>query len=82
MGPRRKQGARSASENLPKLAECAIDAIHEGPRVETEYREVKGLAGTCAIALGMAIGSMPVAYSFVVPIAKAVALSGHYIAEE
>lgn len=35
------------------------------------------------IALGMAIGSgTPVAYSFVVPIAKAIPLSGHYIAEE
>ena len=43
----------------------------------------KRLAGTCAIALGMAIGSsMLVAYSFVVPIAKAVPMPGRYIAEE
>jgi hypothetical protein len=68
---------------LPNPAECAIDAIYGSPRIETEYREAKRLAGTCAIALGMAIGSsMPVAYSFVVPIAKAVPLSGHYVAEE
>ena len=68
---------------LPKPTECAIDAIHGSPRIETEYREVKGLTGTLVIALAMAIGSgTPVAYSFVVPIAKAIPLSGHYIAEE
>lgn len=55
----------------------------EVPELRPSTVRPRGLAGTCAIALGMAISSgMPVAYSFVVPIAKAVPLSGHYIAEE
>jgi hypothetical protein len=55
----------------------------EVPELRPSTVRSRRLTGTLVIALGMAIGSgTPVAYSFVVPIAKAIPLSGHYIAEE
>jgi hypothetical protein len=55
----------------------------EVPELRLSTVRSRRLTGTLVIALAMAIGSgTPVAYSFVVPIAKAIPLSGHYIAEE
>jgi hypothetical protein len=61
---------------LSELTECVIGAIYGSSRIEIECCGVKGLTGMCAIAPRIAIGSdVPVAYSFVVPIARAIALS-------